>query len=122
MIKLGTAILSALILTGIFYLLDVPTKAGAHPLWADQVLVSGVVIGTILAVATTPLPGRLRVIGFSVLAVLSYLVAENGKFRFAESYAEDALAGQLWYFGWHALCIFMVAGVISSSYRQLTKP
>ncbi len=120
MIKLGLAILSALILAAVFYLAGGLTLAGAHPSWADQVLVSGVVIGTILAIATTRLPGQLRVIGFSVLAIGSYLVAYSGKARFVASFAEDAFAGQMWYFGWHALCVFMVAGTISATHRQLT--
>lgn len=117
--KLGISALSALVVVAICYVLDVPTLAGADPLWADQVLLSGSVVGTILAILTLPLPGRMQLIGFSVLAIGAYLVAEYGRSKFAASYAEDTLAGQMWYFGWHALCIFVVAAVISNTYRQL---
>ena len=121
--KLGIAILSAIVTAVIVYLFDVPALAGAHPSWADQVLIWGVVIGTVLAAVTTRLPGQLRVIGFSILAIGSYLVAEAGKTRFAASYAEDVVGGQMWYFGWHALCVFIVAAIISATYKQLqTQP
>jgi hypothetical protein len=117
--KLGIAILSAVVMAVIAYMFDVPTSAGAHPIWADQVLLSGVVAGTLLAVVTIRLPGKWRMFGFSILAIGSYLVAEAGKARFAASYAEDAVGGQMWYFGWHAVCAFMVAATISTTYNQL---
>ncbi|MDP5085248.1 MAG: hypothetical protein NWQ23_07490 [Yoonia sp.] len=117
--QLGVAIICALVIAGVAYFADLPTLAGAHPRWADQVLLSGVIIGTVLAIVTIRLPQKVRAIGFIVLAIISYLVAAYGKSRFAASYAEDTLAGQMWYFGWHAVCTFLVAGVISGTYRQL---
>ena len=118
--KLGIAIVSVLLTALVLYLADVPTRAGAHPRWADQVLLSGVIIGTVLALISQWIPAQMRLVGFSILAGLSYLVAWSGKERFAASYAEDVLAGQMWYFGWHALCIFMVAAAIAGTYKQLT--
>lgn len=118
--KLGLAIGAAWVAALIFYLVDMPTHAGAHPQWATQVLLSGVVIGTMLAIVTMRVSVSWRMIGFSVVAVISYLIANTGKNRFAASYAEDAFAGQMWYFGWHALCAFMVAGVIAGTHAQLT--
>jgi len=37
--------------------------------------------------------------------------------RFAASYAENAFAGQMWFFGWHAVCIFAMATIVTTAYR-----
>jgi hypothetical protein len=42
-------------------------------------------------------------LGLGVVAVVAaFGVAKYGQIGFANSYAEDHLAGQLWYFGWIA--------------------
>ena len=82
---------------------------GAHPFWDVQIALIGAPIG---AVAATLLPARWA---FAVIAALatfsSYGLAHYGKTRFAASYAEDALAGQLWYFGWIGVAAFAALAV-----------
>ena len=120
--KLGIAIGLVWVTALLLHLSGVPTMAGAHPSWAGQVLISGSVIGAVLATITNSFPTQIRVIGFSIMAGLSYLAAWSGKAQFAASYAEDAAAGQMWYFGWHALCSFVVAAAVVGIYKQLIAP
>ena len=78
---------------------------GAHPWWAVQ---TGL-IGTALGLA---LYGALRALGVGAgrlgLAAALALLASAGAAHFggkifAASFAENALAGRFWYFGWFAL-------------------
>ncbi|WP_424970950.1 hypothetical protein [Dinoroseobacter sp. S76] len=81
-----------------------PRTLGAHPFWATQVLWIGAPIGLLLALlATLRGHGRLGLLGGIALSAAAYGTATYGRIAFAASYAEDALAGQLWYFGWIAL-------------------
>ncbi|MEM1078528.1 MAG: hypothetical protein AAGI09_08375 [Pseudomonadota bacterium] len=80
-----------------------PRAHGAHPFWATQVLWIGAPVGLALA-----LLGLLRnrhgimALGGLALSAAAFGVATYGRMAFAASYAEDTLAGQLWYFGWIA--------------------
>ncbi|WP_171175956.1 hypothetical protein [Ruegeria sp. HKCCD8929] len=75
----------------------------------------GLPIGVLLAAAAWALavPTVLRLIGFGLLTVVAFGIAHFGKTRFAASFAEDALAGQAWYFGWIATCALAVALIAS---------
>ena len=77
---------------------------GAHPFWAISVAWIGVPIGLVLALTSKTLgvAWLLRVAFFLLCVVAAYALAALGKERFAASYAEDRLAGQMWYFGWVA--------------------
>lgn len=111
------ALVAGLIAASAAYLLALPLQLGAHPFWADQVLLYGAAIGALLALLSLRLPYALRVIGFVVLTGAAFAVAHIGKTRFAASFAEDALAGQMWFFGWHAVCASAVAATISAAYQ-----
>jgi hypothetical protein len=100
------------------YFAQLPVKLGAHPIWADHVLVIGAIGGTLCAIVTLRIGYAKRILLFSGLATLSAAAAYIGKTRFAASFAEDAFAGQMWYFGWHAICIFVVAATITGAYRK----
>ncbi|MBT8417435.1 MAG: hypothetical protein KJO42_08335 [Silicimonas sp.] len=78
---------------------------GAHPFWSVSIAWVGVPIGLIAALTVKSLDWRwsLRIALFAVLLGLAYLTASLGKERFAASFAEDAFAGRLWYFGWIAV-------------------
>ena len=100
-------------------MLELPKWVGAHPFWANQVLIGGVVLGTLLAVIAIKLMSRVPAITFGILTLVSFGVAAYGKGRFAASFAEDTFGGQLWYFGWYAFCTFAVAATIAGMYRVL---
>lgn len=82
--------------------LDIAKPLGAHPWWSQKTLMIGAPIGVILAalspVALRPQPRIL----FFALTLAAFGIAKYGQTQFAASYAEDALAGRLWYFGWIA--------------------
>jgi hypothetical protein len=86
------------------YLLNLAARLGAHPWWADQVILIGGSVGLVLAVVVSRWAG-LKLAGLAaVLSLLAFRVATTGKERFAVSFAEDAVAGKLWHFGWIATC------------------
>ncbi len=114
-VAVGIGLVTALI----FYLIELTTLAGAHPRWVNQLFYSGAGLGTVIAVIAIQFAFVPRTIALSFLVIAAYLTADYGKARFAASFAEDAVAGQMWYFGWHALCIAMIAHVMSSTYELL---
>jgi len=64
----------------------------------------GAAIGLILALVVQFAVAR-RVFKLGLAAVstaIAFGVAKYGQTQFAASFAEDAFAGQLWFFGWHA--------------------
>ena len=73
---------------------------GAHPWWALKVALIGAPIGVVLGALLSRLALLPSVIVGLVLLALFYGTAYFGKTQFAASYAEDAFAGKLWYFGW----------------------
>ncbi|MCR8723812.1 hypothetical protein [Frigidibacter sp. ROC022] len=96
---------------------------GAHPWWAVKVGWLGAMIGAALALALLALqlrPGLLAGLGLVALAGAG-AVTFIGKTRFAASYAEDALAGQMWFFGWIAVmagAVVALAGVAALLARR----
>lgn len=82
---------------------------GAHPWWAMKAGYLGTAIGVLvwLGLRAAGLRGRVR-LALAATALLVAAVATGvGKARFAASFAEDALAGRFWFFGWIAV---MAAG------------
>lgn len=75
---------------------------GAHPWWAFKVGYLGVGAGAVLylVLRAVRLPGWSGLLGFGILLLGAIWVTATGKTRFAASYAEDAFAGQMWFFGW----------------------
>ena len=100
---------------GIATALDLPKLLGAHPWWSTKVIWIGVPVGLVLHALSASVSTSLlvRLIGFPTLMAIGYAIATIGKNRFAASYAEDAFAGQMWYFGWIATCAFAAAALIS---------
>jgi len=94
---------------------------GAHPVaWPFQVALIGAPIGAFIAVvAGFVLPSKLvRLILFFALLLLVWGVAEYGKLEFAASYAEDRLAGKLWYYGWIAVCAMLTSVLATAADRK----
>ncbi len=77
-------------------------RLGAHPWWSVRVAYYAIVPGVVAAavLAALRLPAAARVTVACGLLLLAYGVARTGGARFAASYAEDAAAGRMWFFGW----------------------
>lgn len=88
---------------------------GAHPFWSLQVALIGAPIGAVLSALLLVLrvPKLPRSLLWAVLTIAAFALTSLGKQRFAASYAEDAFAGQLWYFGWITTCACAAAFLAS---------
>lgn len=107
--------LSSLTLAGFAHLISLPQELGAHPWWADKVIWIGLPIGLALVglAWVLSIPRNLQLVGFTLFALAAFLAAQGGKTQFAASYAEDLLAGQIWYFGWVVTCALTTAASAS---------
>lgn len=82
---------------------------GAHPWWALSGTLWGMALGTSVVLAShaamrvSYVPHWLRIIGYLFLAFVAAVLSMNGKETFAASYAEDALAGRFWHYGFIGL-------------------
>lgn len=98
---------------------------GAHPFWAIHVAWIGVPIGIVIAIAAKliGLGWLFRVLIFLACTVAAYAIAVAAKDRFTASFAEDVMAGRLWYLGWIATCAFattLISAVFSPTRTQST--
>lgn len=98
--------------------LGLTTALGAHPFWSVSVAWIGVPIGLLLALLgrTFGLRRSLQVLVFLIGLTVAFAVASLAKERFAASFADDALAGRFWHFGWIAITAFaaaMISALIS---------
>ena len=76
---------------------------GAHPFWDVKTALIGAPIGAVVGVLVSmKLPKTASVAMFAILTLAAYAAAQWGKTTFAASYAEDAFAGKVWFFGWIA--------------------
>ena len=96
---------------------DVTKMLGAHPRWAVDVAVYGVVPGIVLAVVLS-FVGRFALLAAVGDLIISGAIVWYGKRTFAESFGESVLGGQMWFFGWIAVCACTVA-VIALGLRRL---
>lgn len=101
----------------ITWTVDLPKALGVHPWWSQQVLTTGALIGLALGVAVNrAFKGRaIALLSLLVGTAMGFAMAKYGQTQFAASYAEDAFAGQLWYFGWHATCALGFATITAAS-------
>ncbi|MBU2867079.1 hypothetical protein [Pacificibacter marinus] len=83
---------------------SIAAQLGAHPWWANQVILVGAPIGIVLGLVLwgARLNRVLRLCLGVVALAAAFGVAKYGQIGFANSYAEDQLAGKLWYMGWIA--------------------
>ena len=95
----------------ILYATGLTHTLGAHPWWAVKIIWIGLCLGLLVSAIlwATRLLKPVRVIVLSGLTLVAFAIANIGKTRFVASYAEDAIAGQMWYFGWMATCTFFLA-------------
>lgn len=119
-ILIAAAVAGALVAAS---LAGLPQRFGAHPWWARQTGIIGGVGGAVLWLAlrragVSP-AAQLTVAALALLA--SAAAAYFGKQVFAASYAENALAGRFWYFGWFTLAgsvALLLATAASSVLRR----
>lgn len=110
----------ATILAIIVALTGVTASLGAHHFWSSQVVFIGLAIGMGLFAVSLVLTktGQLTA---GVFLIGGILAARFGKKVFVESFAENALAGQFWYFGWIVLCAGAIALIAISFMAFLTR-
>ncbi len=101
---------------------DLPKALGAHPFWSDQVVLIGTPIGLILGLTSLRLPYAVRTITFLGLSALSAIAVYWGKTAFAASFAENVIAGRVWYYGWICLITFSAALLLSVAKRKKRLP
>ncbi|MDJ0824807.1 MAG: hypothetical protein QNJ16_04825 [Rhodobacter sp.] len=106
---LAATVIVAAILPLAAAMLGVSQWLGAHPWWAGQTAWVGVAVGLIIGLLSVRRTRWWRIGVGVALIVVSAIAAGYGKAQFAASFAEDAFAGRLWYFGW----IGIAAGVAS---------
>jgi len=101
----GVVVAAILIASGYF---GVTEALGAHPWWAFKVAYIGVVAGAVLYLASKfwKAGNGVKTQVFSVLLLADVIIVWVGKMRFVGSYAEDAFAGKMWYFGWIGVVAF----------------
>ena len=90
---------------------------GAHPQWADTVVLIGTPIGIVLCFALSKVPYNIRAIAGIALTVGAFATARYGRVEFGASFAEGAFAGQLWHYGWIATCVFAAFTLTSLALR-----
>lgn len=122
--KYAIAVAVTLGLALIAWILDLPRELGAHPWWSQKVVMSGALIGLAGGLAANWVLNGRRITAFLLLigTLIGFAIAKYGQTEFAASYAEDALAGQLWYFGWHLTCILSFATVAAASLIRHRNP
>lgn len=104
-------------------LAGLPEALGAHPWWAQQSAIIGGVGGAVLWFVLRRLDlsfSALVVVAVSAL-LASAAAAHFGKQVFAASFAENALAGRFWYFGWFAISgsvALIIATVVARVLRR----
>ena len=106
-------------LVGIFaaYFAGLWPILGGHPYWSQSATYIGAGIGVVVFAAlwfATILPGwQVKYIAVTMLAVLviAFVVSTLGKREFVGSYAENRLAGRIWYYGF----IAFIAALLSSA-------
>lgn len=101
--------------------LGLTSYLGAHPVaWPVKVALIGAPLGAVITLAARGVlpPRRPRLVGFALLLGAALGLAHYGKLTFVASYAEDARAGQFWFFGWIATCAMATALLATALGRQ----
>lgn len=96
----AATLVTALAMPPVLALLGMSRALGAHPWWDVQTALIGAPIGVAVGLVAMVLPRWSRVGAAVTVLACAALAAGWGKAEFAASFAENALAGRLWYFGW----------------------
>ncbi len=120
---MAAAAIAAVVVVG-FALAGGTQGLGAHPWWAANVGYIGAGIGAVVwgVLLAAGMRRRWLLLGALALLVVAGVMTTIGKTNFAASYAEDALAGRFWYFGWIPLMASgfgVIASLASGILRRL---
>lgn len=114
---IGFAAAVALWLTG------ATAQLGAHPLWANKVVLIGAPIGLVFFALSYRIGPRLQILLSLLILAAAFAAAHFGKAAFAASFAESRGAGVFWYAGWIGTCAGLVAFISSfTGKRAKTAP
>ena len=89
---------------------------GGHPFWSASATYLGIGIGALIVtlshfiVSKRPRWGKLHLAIFISTAIVGITASTYGKIDFVASYAENHLAGRIWYYGF----IAFIAGIPGS--------
>ena len=116
-------------LTGIFaaYFAGIWPMLGGHPYWSQSATYIGAGVGVVVFIALwlamTKLGWRVKYIALAVLAilVLSFVISTLGKRDFVGSYAENRLAGRIWYYSFIAFIAALLASAAIGIQAMLGK-
>lgn len=112
--------LVAIVLLLVSNWLKLPEHFGAHPNWSGKVLFIGGALGILMSTTISVFASNVKLliplVMFDTIFFLGAIAAYWGKTEFTASYAENAFAGQLWFFGWIAVAAGM-SGLVSSATR-----
>ena len=109
LLAIGFALLAA-------HWLKVWPMLGGHPFWSASATYLGIAIGTAVALLSHLMLSRhprwtkLHLGIFVSIAIIGITASTYGKIDFVASYAEDRLAGRIWYYGF----IVFIAGIPGS--------
>lgn len=90
---------------------------GGHPYWSRSATYIGAAIGVVLFLgvwlATEKLRWSGKYLAIAIIAalVVAFIVSTLGKREFVGSYAENRLAGRIWYYGF----IAFIAALLTSA-------
>jgi len=104
-----------------YYFVDLRTTLLAHPFWSPWGIILGVALAIGLA-ALVPRAAYWQGLTALLAALGAGVLSWNGRADFAASYADDTLAGQYWYFGYHALLFLAAFGLMRLAICWLNKP
>ncbi len=100
---------------------------GGHPFWSASATYLGIGIGALLATLSYVMLtkrnrwGKLHLAIFLSIAIFGITASTYGKIDFVASYAEDRLAGRIWYYGFIAF-IAGIPGSFAMAVRLLRGP
>ena len=89
---------------------------GGHPYWSASATIAGAILGIvvfyllILTLAKSPQTINIALISLIAICGISLGVSMMGKVAFVGSYAENHMAGRVWYFGF----ILFIGALMSS--------
>jgi len=103
---------------------------GAHPFWSSKATYIGIIAGTLITLCVAFLDRRAPITAAKLLigivlttAAIAAITLLYGKAEFAASYAENAFAGRVWYFGFMAMIagLFVFAAAVADALIRLRK-
>lgn len=119
-----TALITVLfVLFCLVSVLGLPAALGAHPWWAAKSGVIGSLLGAAFVFGWWLMVKETRFLPWIALVSLgsSTLAAVLGKQVFVASFAENAVAGRFWFFGWFGLSASLFVLIVALLLSRLER-